>query len=84
MDDSRKLPLWSDLACLVLACWAAATSWFCNIPRISSRTAGFQCQFKSDMCWVYQSWLVSLFLDCPLGMDLHCPNATSKAVSNIL
>ena len=26
------------------------------------------------------SWLVSMFLDCPLGMDLQCPNASTRAV----
>lgn len=25
------------------------------------------------------SYLLSLFLDCPPGMDLHCPNATTVA-----
>lgn len=24
------------------------------------------------------SYLLSLFLDCPLGMDLQCPNATTR------
>ena len=26
-----------------------------------------------------QSYLISLFLDCPSGMGLHCPNATALA-----
>eukprot|EP00966_Prymnesium_polylepis_P294512 6800938-Prymnesium_polylepis.1 len=26
-----------------------------------------------------QSYLVSLFIDCPLGMGLHCPNASRLA-----
>ncbi|KAK9798230.1 hypothetical protein WJX73_010911 [Symbiochloris irregularis] len=29
--------------------------------------------------WMTHSWLVSLYLDCPTGMGLQCPNATSKA-----
>ncbi len=28
-----------------------------------------------------QSWLVSLFLDCPIGMDLHCPGKAEVEVS---
>jgi len=28
-----------------------------------------------------QSWLVSLFLDCPIGMDLHCPSQAEIEVS---
>lgn len=26
-----------------------------------------------------QSWLVSLYLDCPPGLGLHCPTATAIA-----
>lgn len=26
-----------------------------------------------------QSWLVSLYLDCPTGMGLHCPTAPAVA-----
>ncbi|KAL0047364.1 hypothetical protein WJX82_001496 [Trebouxia sp. C0006] len=28
---------------------------------------------RERLQWMTQSWLVSLFLDCPIGMDLHCP-----------
>lgn len=30
-----------------------------------------------------QSWLVSLFLDCPIGMDLQCPSQADIQVSHI-
>lgn len=29
---------------------------------------------RERLQWMTQSWLVSLFLDCPIGMDLHCPS----------
>ena len=29
--------------------------------------------------WMTQTYLVSLFLDCPTGLGLHCPNATAVA-----
>ena len=29
-----------------------------------------------------QSWLVSLYLDCPTNMGLHCPNASALAMFN--
>lgn len=28
--------------------------------------------------WMTQAWLISMFLDCPLGMGLHCPAAEAK------
>ena len=31
-----------------------------------------------------QSWLVSLFLDCPIGMDLHCPSQPEIEVSRLM
>ncbi|DBA72016.1 TPA: hypothetical protein ACH3X2_010755 [Trebouxia sp. C0005] len=31
---------------------------------------------RERLRWMTQSWLVSMFLDCPIGMDLHCPSKT--------
>ena len=28
---------------------------------------------------MFQTWVVSMYLDCPPGMGLHCPNATAVA-----
>eukprot|EP01084_Bolivina_argentea_P044408 81714_1 len=28
--------------------------------------------------WLTQSWLVSMFLDCPPNFGLHCPNSTQR------
>ena len=39
------------------------------------RAAGGPAQLQ----FMTQSYLVSLFLDCPTGMGLHCPNATYVA-----
>ena len=29
--------------------------------------------------FMFQSWVVSMYLDCPTGMGLHCPNSTHVA-----
>jgi hypothetical protein len=29
--------------------------------------------------FMFQSWVVNMYLDCPTGMGLHCPNATEIA-----
>ena len=39
------------------------------------RAAGGAAQLK----FMTQSYLVSLFMDCPAGMGLHCPNASYVA-----
>ena len=30
--------------------------------------------------WMTQSWLVSLYFDCPPNMGFYCPNATERAI----
>ena len=32
-----------------------------------------------NLNFMFQSWVVSMYLDCPPGMGLHCPNATEIA-----
>ena len=34
-------------------------------------------QFPSGLHWMTQAYLVSLYLDCPPGLGLHCPNASA-------
>ena len=29
--------------------------------------------------FMFQSWVISMYFDCPIGMDFHCPNATAQA-----
>eukprot|EP00035_Acanthoeca_spectabilis_P013778 m.258592 g.258592 ORF g.258592 m.258592 type:complete len:67 (+) comp15970_c0_seq5:2214-2414(+) len=28
---------------------------------------------------MFQSWVVSMYLDCPTGMGFHCPNSSEIA-----
>jgi hypothetical protein len=38
--------------------------------------------FSDDkLSFMFQSWVISMFFDCPTGLGLHCPNAT--AVSSV-
>lgn len=30
--------------------------------------------------FMFQSWVINMYLDCPVGMGLHCPNATELAM----
>ena len=39
-------------------------------------------EYGRPLLWMTQSLLVSLFLDCPPGMGLHCPNASALASFN--
>ena len=32
--------------------------------------------YNLSWTWMTQSWLISLFFDCPPSMGLHCPNQT--------
>lgn len=34
--------------------------------------------YNLPFTWMTQSWLISLYFDCPLNMGLHCPNQTMK------
>ena len=34
---------------------------------------------QEGLKWMTQSYLVGLYLDCPTGIGVHCPNATSLA-----
>ena len=36
------------------------------------------CSLRNATMPMLQSWLIAMFLDCPPGMGLHCPNETSK------
>ena len=44
------------------------------------RNGEFPSSYHDDrLNFMFQSWVVSLFLDCPQNMGLHCPNASAIA-----
>ena len=48
-------------------------------PRAASIGAALRAQNGTDrLRWMTQSYLVSLFLDCPPGIGLNCPNGAAK------
>ena len=48
-------------------------------PRAAAVGAALRAARNESLQWMTQSWLVNLFLDCPAGLGLRCPNATQIA-----
>lgn len=50
------------------------------IPRAIS-TADAMRKLGSDrFIWTTHSWLISFYVDCPLGLGFHCPNSTTLSL----
>ena len=59
----------------------------CKVTSYVILRENYMSELKRSNSWSFemQSYLVSLFLDCPAGMGLHCPNATAvRAVEDAI
>ena len=46
---------------------------------VLSITASVGAELGKPLRWLTQSWLVSLYLDCPPGFGLSCPSSSAVA-----
>jgi len=54
-------------------------NYFTNyFPRAANVGAALRKSGKEPLNWMTFSYLISLYLDCPSGMGLACPNSTMR------
>ena len=46
-----------------------------ELRKLQTTTNGYT---DNKLNFMFQSWVISMFFDCPPNLGLHCPNATSK------
>ena len=51
-------------------------SHFPSVIRVDAELRRNENYTDTKLNFMFQSWMIDLYLDCPVGMGLHCPNET--------